>query len=74
MAQGDVHVSQGGKGWEVKVEGSSRARSSHATQAEAWKAGKQVARRAKCEAFLHGRDGKIREGNTYGHDPGRRKG
>lgn len=74
MANGDVHISKSRTGWEVKVEGTARARSTHDTQAQAWKAGREVARRAKAEAFLHGRDGKIRERNSYGRDPRRSKG
>jgi DNA gyrase/topoisomerase IV subunit A len=75
--QGDVHVVSGDKGWLVEVEGSGakrRARSTHRTQAAAWKEAKKVARGSKSEALLHGRDGKIRERNTYGHDPRRAKG
>jgi hypothetical protein len=75
VAKGDVHVSQrDAGGWEVKREGASRASSTHQTQAEAWNAGRKVAQGAKSEAYLHGRDGKIRERNTYGHDPTRSKG
>jgi hypothetical protein len=75
--QGDVHVVSGDKGWLVEVEGSGakrRARSTHRTQAAAWKEAKKVARGSKSEALLHGRDGKIRERNTYGQDPRRTKG
>ena len=74
MPKGDIHVVQSDRGWRVEAEGSSRARSTHPTQAEAWKAGKQAAKRAKSEAILHGRDGKIRDRNTYGNDPSRTKG
>ena len=64
----------GDKGWRVEEEGSSRASSTHKTQAAAWKAGRSAARRSKSEALLHGRDGKIRERNSYGNDPRRSKG
>lgn len=74
MATGDIHVIPGETGWRVEAEGSSRARSTHATQAEAWKAGKAAAKRAKSEAILHGRDGQIRERKSYGNDPRRTKG
>jgi hypothetical protein len=74
MPKGDIHVVPGENGWRVETEGANRARSTHPTQAEAWKAGKDVARRTKTEALLHGRDGRIRERSTYGEDPRRSKG
>ena len=70
----DVHVVPGEKGWRVEVEGSNRASGTHATQAVAWKQAKQIARKRGSEALLHGRNGQIRERNTYGHDATRTKG
>jgi len=73
--QGDVHVihrKEQAK-WVVEVEGG-RARSSHATKAEAERAGRDLARKNKSELLIHRRDGKITERNTYGHDPRRSKG
>ncbi len=67
--KGDVHVTPGDDGWRVKAEGASRARSIHDTQAAAWDAAREVAKQNKSEAFLHGRDGRIRERNTYRRDP-----
>ena len=55
--------------WESKREGSDRASKVTDTQAEAWKYSKDHARGGKGEAFLKGRDHKIRERNTYGNDP-----
>src|SRR4051794_22448935 len=72
--KGDVHVVPSDKGWRVEVEGSGRARSTHGTQAEAAKAAREVARRNESELLLHGRNGKIRDRNTYGPDPRRTKG
>lgn len=68
--KGDVHVVQGDKGgWDVKVEGTSGARSHHRTQDNASGAGRKVAKSNKSELLIHGRDGKIRERNTYRGDP-----
>jgi hypothetical protein len=39
------------------------------TQGQAWEKAKAIARRERSEAVLHGKDGRIRERNTYGHDP-----
>jgi Uncharacterized protein conserved in bacteria (DUF2188) len=73
--KGDVHVVRGNSGgWQVRVEGTARARSIHKTQAEAAKAGADLARRNKSELLVHGRDGKIRERSAYGHDPRRTTG
>jgi len=46
----------------------------HRTQAEAREAAREIARRNKRELFVNGRDGQIRERNTYGQDPRRSKG
>ena len=74
MAMGDVHVVPGDKGWRVEVEGTARARSTHTNQAEARQAAREIARRSKAELLVHGRNGSIRERNTYGKDPRRTKG
>lgn len=55
--------------WAVKRVGASRAASIHSTQAEAWKETRRLARGVGSEAFLQGRDGKIRARNSYGSDP-----
>jgi Uncharacterized protein conserved in bacteria (DUF2188) len=72
--QGDVHVVPGEKGWRVEVEGTSRPRSTHKTQSEAATAARDIARRNKSELLIHGRNGRVRDRNTYGHDPRRTKG
>jgi Uncharacterized protein conserved in bacteria (DUF2188) len=72
--KGDVHVLKSDRGWRVEVEGTSRPRSTPSTQAEAAKAAREIARKNKSELMIHRRNGKIRERNTYGHDPRRTKG
>lgn len=59
---------QDGK-WESKREGADRPSKVTDTQAEAWKYSKEQAKDEGGEAFLKGRDGLIRERNTYGNDP-----
>jgi len=39
------------------------------TQAEAIDVAKRIAHNNNSELFVHGRDGRIRERNTYGRDP-----
>jgi hypothetical protein len=72
--QGDVHVVPSESGWRVGVEGTTRARSTHKTQAEAAKAARQIARKNKSELLIHGRNGRVRDRSTYGRDPRRTKG
>ena len=61
-------------GWQVKGAGNSRATSVHPTQGAAWAEAKERARSENSEAYLTGRNGQIRERNTYGNDPRRTKG
>ena len=56
------------------VEGTGGARSTHKTQAEAAQTARRIARQSKAELLIHGRDGKVRDRSTYGHDPRRTKG
>ena len=55
--------------WGVKKAGASRASSIHETQENAWKEARRLARGDGSEAFLKGKDGKIRARNSYGNDP-----
>lgn len=66
--QGQHVVRSSSGGWAVKKAGSSRASSVHETQAEAIKAATRIAQNQKTELYIHGRDGRIRERNSYGND------
>jgi hypothetical protein len=58
----DVHiVFDGGSpgGWSVKVHGSSGARSTHASMAEAVQAGERLANAKEALLFIHDEDGVI---------------
>jgi len=63
------HVVPRGGQWAVVGEGNSRAGSLHPTQDEAIRVGKERAKRERAELIVHRRDGRIRERNSYGHDP-----
>ena len=65
----NVHVVPRGNEWAVVREGNQRASSVHTNQNVAWETGRGLARQDRGEAFLHGQNGRIRERNTYGHDP-----
>ena len=56
-----------GKGWVNKVGGEVTSR--HRTQDTAAEAGRRQAQRNESEHVIHGRDGRIREKNSYGNDP-----
>lgn len=51
--------------WAVRGEGNKRDTSHHSTQREAIKEAKKIAEHQGGDTITHGRDGKIRERNTY---------
>ena len=63
-----VHIEPHQDGWAVVREGNERATSIHPTQAEAAKEGRDIARKEETEFFLHARDGRVREHNSYVKD------
>lgn len=69
MSKKNQHVVPHPGGWAVKSAGSRRAASIHQTQRAAIEAGRQSAINNRSELFIHGRNGQIRERNTYGDDP-----
>lgn len=56
-------------GWAVKKGGSTRATKIFDTQEKAISHGREIAKNQKAEFYVHGRDGKIREKDSYGKDP-----
>lgn len=62
------HVVPTGNGWAVKRAGSKRATETFDTQRDAIQRAREIARNKGSELLIHGRDGKIREKNTYGRD------
>ena len=67
MANKDVHTIKDGGRWSNKQNG--RVVSSHNNQANAIDAGRKEAIKDGVEHVIHGRNGKIREKNSYGNDP-----
>lgn len=63
------HVVPHDDGWAVKGAGNEKYTSIHNTQAKAIQAAKRIAINQKSELFIHGKDGKIRDKNSYGNDP-----
>lgn len=71
---GNVHVVPKDNGWAVEMEGGDGPIAVLATQDEAIAEGTERAKLYKVELFIHGKDGKIRERNSFGHDPRNIKG
>jgi len=65
----DIHIVPHKDGWASKKEGASRAGSVHATQRAAIERAREQAKREKTEVVIHRKDGKIRDSDSYGHDP-----
>ena len=55
--------------WAVRGEGNQRVTSICETQAEAIEAAKEIAINNQSEVVIHGRDGRIRDKDSYGKDP-----
>ena len=63
------HVVKTDDGWGVKGAGNDRLTSDHRTQQQAIKAAIPIAKHQKSDVVIHGRDGKIRDTDSYGPDP-----
>ena len=63
------HVVPRGAEWAVRRENSDRVTSQHRTQEQAIRAGREIAINQRAELVIHGRDGKIRDSDSYGNDP-----
>lgn len=63
------HVVKHNDGWAVKGEGNVKATVVTSTQRQAIDAAERIARNKKSDTKIHGVDGKIRAGNSYGNDP-----
>ena len=69
MSGRNQHVVPHPGGWAVKGAGSERATSVHGTQAEAIDRARGIAQNQSSELLIHGRNGRIRERDSYGGDP-----
>jgi hypothetical protein len=63
------HVVRHPDGWAVKGSGNRKATKITQTQSEAIKKAESIARNQKSDTKIHGENGKIRAGNSYGNDP-----
>ncbi|WDT86991.1 DUF2188 domain-containing protein [Alteromonas sp. 009811495] len=70
MSRGkNQHVVKHPDGWAVRGAGNSRATRVTETQREAIDIAQDIARNQQSDTKVHGRDGRIRAGNSYGNDP-----
>lgn len=65
----NIHVVPRNDGWIIRKEGNSRATSVHPTQRDAVEEARELARSKSTELVIHGRDGRIRNRDSYGSDP-----
>ncbi|ANE53140.1 DUF2188 domain-containing protein [Flavisolibacter tropicus] len=63
------HVVKHQDGWAVKGAGNQKATKVAPTQKEAIEIAKQIAQNQKGEVVIHGKDGRIRDSDSYGNDP-----
>lgn len=63
------HVMPHKNGWQVKGEGNQKASHVERNQQQAIKIGRDISRNNKSELVIHGKDGKIRQKDSHGHDP-----
>ena len=69
MSGKNQHVVQTDNGWGVRGEGNEKLTSRHGTQQQAIDAAREIAINQQSELLIHGREGQIRERNSYGNDP-----
>ena len=63
------HVVKIDNRWGVRGEGNSRLTSIHKTQQQAISKARDVTKNQKSEVIIHGRNGRIRDKDSYGPDP-----
>ena len=64
-----IHIVPSSGKWAVKEAGKDKPLKVTRTQKEAISYGRGVAKQKKTELVIHGRDGKIRDKDSYGNDP-----
>ncbi|RIX73643.1 DUF2188 domain-containing protein [Acidovorax cavernicola] len=69
MSKATQHVVPHSDGWAVRKSGSDRVTEVFQTQQEAIDRARDISKNQETEMFVHGRDGRIRERDSYGNDP-----
>ena len=63
------HVTKRPNGWAVKGAGNDKASKVLPTQKQAISVATRIAKNQQSEVVIHGRNGKIRDKDSYGNDP-----
>jgi hypothetical protein len=63
------HVVPHDSTWGIKGQGNSRFTKLVTTQKQAIEIAREISINQRSELFIHGKNGQIRERNTYGNDP-----
>ncbi len=63
------HVVPASGKWAIKGEGNSKNTKVTQTQREAINIARTIARKEQSELIIHGKEGQIRQKNSYGNDP-----
>lgn len=71
MAKKANHVvpSKDKGGWAVRKSGSTRVSRSFDRKSDAVKYGRKLSKKEKTELYIHKKDGRIQDRNSYGKDP-----
>jgi uncharacterized protein YdaT len=69
MSKPTQHVVPHSDGWAVRKSGADRVTEVFKTQQEAIDRARDISKNQETEMFTHGRDGRIRERDSYGNDP-----
>lgn len=69
MKRKNQHVVPTDNGWAVRGEGNSRNTLNTANKADAVGRAREIAKNMKTELVIHGKDGKIKDKDSFGNDP-----
>ena len=69
MIKRNQHVVPSGNRWAVRGAASQRASTVHSTQRDAITAARRIAGNQGSELIIHGKNGRIRDRDSYGNDP-----
>lgn len=64
----NIHIVKHSNGWAVRGAGNQKVTKVTDTQFEAISRGKEIAKNNQSELVIHGKNGRIREKNSYGED------
>lgn len=69
MSGKNQHIVPVGSDWGIRGEGNSKLTSLFGNKQDALSAGREIATNQQSELVIHGRDGRIQDKDSFGHDP-----